>query len=208
MPEPDPLPTKYEPTDRTKLRRKPMRGSYDRAVVHAILDEALVCHLAFAMPHAGPIVLPTTFVRQDERLIVHGSAASSMLRALGGGVDCAVAVTLLDGLVLSHTAFHHSVNYRSVVAFGHAELLTDLDEKRAALLALIDKVEAGRSSRCRAPNDRELGLTHVLALPLVEVSAKVRSGPPIPDDNEEDAALPYWAGVIPLVTSRGEPIPA
>ena len=153
------------PSDRTRLRRKPARGHHDRATIDAILDEALVCHVAFAAPH-GPMVVPTTHVRVDDRLYVHGSAASAMLRTLAGGVDVAVAVTLLDGLVLAKTAFHHSVNYRSVIVFARANLVEDPHAKRAALLSLIEKIEPGRSRACRAPDDKELAATSVLALPI------------------------------------------
>ncbi len=192
--------------DRTRLRRKPQRGSHDRAVIDAIVDEALVCHLACVTPH-GPLVLPTTHVRVADRLFVHGSAVNGIMTALAGGIDACVAITLLDALVLARTAFHHSVNYRSVVVFGRAAAVEDPAEKRAALAALIDKVEPGRSSRCRPPNDKELAATIVLAMSLAEASAKIRTGPPLPDDGE-DAALPYWAGIVPLVTTRGEPIAA
>jgi uncharacterized protein len=194
------------PSDRTRLRRKPARGSHDSAVIHAILDEALICHLAFVAAH-GPVVLPTTHVRIGEQLFVHGSAASHMLRTVGAGLDISVAVTLLDGLVLARTALHHSVNYRSVIAFGRAAIVTAEADKRRALAALLDKVVAGRSGACRAPNDVELNATLMLALPIAEASAKIRSGPPVPDDGD-DAKLPYWAGVIPLTTVRGEPIAA
>lgn len=193
-------------SDRTQLHRKPARGSHDRAVVEAILDEALVCHVAFVSPR-GPVVLPTTCVRIADRLYVHGSAANGMLRTLSEGIDVSVAATLLDGLVLSRTAFHHSVNYRSVVVFGRATRVDDVAEKQRALAALIDKLVPGRSAECRAPNDAELAATLVLALPIEEASAKVRSGPPLPDD-PPDAQLSYWAGVIPVITSRGTPIPA
>ena len=190
-------------TDRTRLRRKPARGSHDRAVIDAILDEAIVCHVAFP----GPIVIPTTHVRTDDTLYLHGSAASHMLQRLATGCEVCVAVTLLDGLVLARAAMHHSVNYRSVIVFGRARAVEDRNEKLAALAALIDHVVPGRSAECRPPNEKELTATLVIALPLDEASAKVRSGPPLPDD-EEDAALPFWAGVIPLHTVRGDPIPA
>ena len=131
-----------------------------------------------------------------------------MLTSLATGIDACVTITLLDALVYARTAFHHSVNYRSVIAFGRATEITDRAGKLAALAALLDKLEPGRSQRCRPPNDKELKATSVLALPLTEASAKVRSGPPVPDDTPEDAALPYWAGVIPLVTARAAPIPA
>ncbi len=202
MPDSPPPPS----SDRTRLRRRPQRGSHDRAVIDAIVDEALVCHVAF-VGRGGPIVLPTTHVRVGDQLYVHGSAVNAMLTTLAGGVDVCVAITLLDALVLARTAFHHSVNYRSVVVFGRATVVEDPAAKRAALVALIDKIEPGRSAACRPPDDQELAATLVIALPLAEASAKIRTGPPTPDDGD-DAALPFWAGVIPLVTSRGAPVPA
>jgi nitroimidazol reductase NimA-like FMN-containing flavoprotein (pyridoxamine 5'-phosphate oxidase superfamily) len=195
-----------EVTDRTRVRRKPGLGSHERAVIDAILDEGLVCHVAFAAG-GSPVVLPTTHVRVDDAIYVHGSAASHMLRTLAGGVEVAVAVTLLDGLVLARTAFHHSVNYRSVVLFGRATLVEDPALKRRALGALVDKLVAGRSAACRPPDDAELAATKVLALPIEEASAKVRSGPPVPDEGD-DAALPYWAGVVPVELVRGAPVAA
>ena len=193
-------------TDRTRVRRKPTRGSHERAAIDAILDEALICHVGFVSDH-GPIVIPTTHVRVGDQLYIHGSAASHMLGSLSGDLDACVTVTLLDALVLARTAFHHSVNYRSVVLFGRAAPVDDTQAKLAALAALIDRVAPNRSAACRPPNAKELTATTVLALPLAEASAKIRSGPPIPDDGE-DLALPYWAGVIPLHTSRGTPINA
>jgi hypothetical protein len=193
-------------TDRTRVRRKPQRGTHERAVIEAILDEALICHVGFVTEH-GPVVIPTTHVRVDDRLYIHGSAASHMLRSLVTGVDVSVCVTLVDALVLARTAFHHSINYRSVVMFGRAELVTDTAPKLAALAALVDHVSPGRAAACRPPNAKELSGTTVLALPIAEASAKIRTGPPLPDEGE-DAALPYWAGVIPLRTSRGTPINA
>jgi uncharacterized protein len=192
--------------DRTHLRRKPQRGSHDRAVIDAIVDEALVCHFACVTPH-GPLVLPTTHVRVGDQLFVHGSAVSGILTTLATGTDACVAITLLDALVLARTAFHHSVNFRSVVVFGRASLVTDPVVKRTALDALVDKVEPGRSAQCRPPNDKELAATSVVAMSLAEASAKIRTGPPLPDD-PEDVALPYWAGIIPIVTQRGERITA
>ena len=192
--------------DRTRLRRKPQRGSHDRAVIDKILDEALICHIAFASPH-GPVVLPTSFVRVGDELHVHGAIANAMLTRLGEGVDACVAVTLLDALVLAKTALHHSVNYRSVVLFGRGHRIDDPAKKRASLAALLDKVVANRSAECRLPNDKELAATQVIALPLAEASAKIRTGPPLAEDGA-DAALPYWAGLIPLVTTRGMPVPA
>jgi nitroimidazol reductase NimA-like FMN-containing flavoprotein (pyridoxamine 5'-phosphate oxidase superfamily) len=193
-------------TDRTRLHRKPTRGSYDRAVIDAILDEALICHIGFATEH-GPLVLPTAFVRVGDQLFIHGSVASHMIGALAGGVDACVTVTLLDALVLGRTAIHHSVNYRSVVVFGRAVPVDDPEAKLAALAALIDRTAPQRSAACRLPNHKELARTRVLALPIAEASAKIRTGPPLPDE-PEDAGLPYWAGLIPLVTTRGAPINA
>jgi uncharacterized protein len=192
--------------DRTRLRRKPQRGSHDFTVIAAICDEALVCHVAFTSP-AGPVVIPTTFVRAGEQLYIHGSAASRMLETLAGGGPACVAITLLDGLVLAKTAFHHSANYRSVVAFGCGRRVDARDEKLAALAALVDKLEPGRSAECRAPNDKELLATLVIAFPLTEASAKIRTGGPLPDD-PDDAGLPYWAGTIPILTIRGARIAA
>lgn len=197
-------PAAYTATERTRLRRHAERGSYDRVLVHAILDEALVCHVGFV--HDGQShVIPTVFARVGELLYVHGAVANRMLGALAGGQRICCTVTLLDGLVLARSHMYHSMNYRSVVVLGAARDVTDPDEKRLAFQALIDRVEPGRSGRSRPANESELRATRVLALPLVEVSAKVRSGPPL--DPPEDRALPYWAGVIPLTLARGEPIP-
>ena len=193
--------TNLERTDRTRLRRKPQRGSYELAAIAAICDEALICHVAFTSRH-GPVVIPTTFVRAGAEILIHGSAASRMLETLAEGGAACIAITLLDGLVLAKTALHHSANYRSVVAFGRGREVTDRTAKLAALAALLDKVEPGRSTACRPPNDKELAATMVIAFPLAEASAKVRSGGPLPSD-PEDEALPYWAGTIPIVTTRG-----
>jgi nitroimidazol reductase NimA-like FMN-containing flavoprotein (pyridoxamine 5'-phosphate oxidase superfamily) len=192
-------------SDRTRLRRKPGRGSHERAVIEAILDEALVCHVGFVID-AAPVVIPTTFVRIDDLVYLHGAVANRMLQAIRG-VEACITVTLLDALVLARTAFHHSVNYRSVVIFGAGRVVEDPAEKRAALAALIDRVVPERSTACRLPDDKELAATAVLAVPLDESSAKMRSGPPLPDEGA-DAELPYWAGIVPLETVRGAPIPA
>jgi nitroimidazol reductase NimA-like FMN-containing flavoprotein (pyridoxamine 5'-phosphate oxidase superfamily) len=193
-------------TDRTKVRRKPQRGSHERAVIDEILDEALICHVAFVTEH-GPVVIPTTHVRVDDQLYIHGSAASHMLRSLSRGIEVSVCVTLLDALVLAKTAFHHSVNYRSVVMFGRAFPVEDTTTKLAYLAALIDRVTPNRSAACRPPNAKELVATSVLGLPITEASAKIRSGPPLPEEGE-DMDLPYWSGIIPLVSSRGAPVNA
>ncbi|HVK86331.1 MAG TPA: pyridoxamine 5'-phosphate oxidase family protein [Kofleriaceae bacterium] len=193
-------------TDRTRFGRKAQRGSYDRAVVHAILDEALVCHVGFVTPR-GPCVIPTLHARVDDQLVIHGAVKNHMLGALVEGAELSIAVTLVDGLVLARTAFHHSMNYRSVVLFGRATEVTEPYAKLAALDALVDRAAPCRSAACRPANARELAATRVLAIPIVEASAKVRSGPPLPDEGE-DAQLPYWAGVIPVHTTRGVPINA
>ena len=191
-------------TARTTLRRRPSRGSHDTAAIHAILDEALVCHLGFAVDDQ-PYVIPTIHARLGDRLYVHGAVANRMLEVLRGGASCCVTVTLLDGLVLARSAFHHSVNYRSVVVLGRARGVDDLAEKEAALTAIVEKVMRGRSAACRPPSESELRATNVMWLPLEEASAKIRRGPPIDDD--ADYALPHWAGVIPLHLAAGAPEP-
>ena len=197
-------PLSIPPTARTTLRRLPQRGSHERAVIEAILDEGLVCHVGFQMG-SQPFVIPTTYARMDERLVIHGSAASRMLRGLAGGLPVCVTVTLLDGLVLARSAFHHSMNYRSVVVLGTAEEVRDPAEKRTALDAIVEHVLRGRSAQSRPANDLELRATSVLSLPIEEASAKVRTGPPL--DDEEDYALPFWAGVLPLRLEPGAPVP-
>ncbi|MEO8382995.1 MAG: pyridoxamine 5'-phosphate oxidase family protein [Acidobacteriota bacterium] len=189
-------------TDRTQVRRLAKRGHYERETIHAILDEALVCHAGFVVDGA-PVVIPTIHWRQGDTLYVHGSAASRMLRSLREGVDACVTVTLLDGLVLARSAFHHSMNYRSVVVFAKAREVTG-EEKLAALTSLVEHVVRGRSAEVRAPNEKELRQTLVLALPLDEASAKIRTGGPVDDD--EDYSLPVWAGVLPLVLTPQLPI--
>jgi nitroimidazol reductase NimA-like FMN-containing flavoprotein (pyridoxamine 5'-phosphate oxidase superfamily) len=192
----------FPPTSRTQVKRLPKRGVYDKAAVHAILDEGFVCHVGFTLD-AQTYVIPTGYVRVDDRIYIHGSPASRMLGALSQALDVCVTVTLLDGLVLARSAFHHSMNYRSVVVLGKARLVTDPAEKTAALHAFVDHVVLGRWDEVRQPTAKELQSTNVLALALDEVSAKVRTGPPI--DDEEDYALPIWAGVVPLRTTAGEP---
>jgi nitroimidazol reductase NimA-like FMN-containing flavoprotein (pyridoxamine 5'-phosphate oxidase superfamily) len=181
-------------TERTTVKRLAKRGSYDAETIHAIVDEALICHVGFVVD-GSPVVIPTIHWRHDETLYVHGSAASRMLRSLKGGVEACVTITLLDGLVLARSAFHHSMNYRSVVVLGTAREVTG-DEKLTALETLVEHVCRGRGADVRRPNDAELRQTLVLALPISEASAKVRTGGPI--DDEEDYALDIWAGVIPL----------
>jgi uncharacterized protein len=198
------LPPTYLPTARTRVRRLAQRGSYDRALVHSILDEALVCHVGYV--HEGqPFVIPTAFVRLDETLYIHGAVANRTLGALSAPNGVCITVTLLDGLVLARSAFHHSMNYRSVIALGHAREVVDDGEKRSALDALVDRLEPGRARVVRAPNEKELRVTRVLALDLVEVSAKTRSGPPL--DDADDLGQNCWAGSVPVKLVRGEPIP-
>jgi nitroimidazol reductase NimA-like FMN-containing flavoprotein (pyridoxamine 5'-phosphate oxidase superfamily) len=190
-------------TERTRVRRLPKRASYDLEVIQAILDEAVVCHVGFVV-EGRPVVIPTIHWREADTLYVHGSPASRMLRSLREGVEACVTVTLVDGLVLARSAFHHSMNYRSVVVFGNAREVTG-EEKLRALDSLVEHVMPGRSAEVRAPNETELRQTVVLALPLDEASAKIRTGGPV--DDEEDYALPVWAGVLPLRLTPGEPVP-
>jgi nitroimidazol reductase NimA-like FMN-containing flavoprotein (pyridoxamine 5'-phosphate oxidase superfamily) len=192
-----------EMTERTRVRRLPKRGQYDAATIHAILDEAMICHVGFVVDGV-PVVIPTIHWRDGDTLYFHGSAASRMLRSLKNGVEACVTVTLLDGLVLARSAFHHSMNYRSVVVFGKAREVVEEAEKVRALEVLVEHVVHGRSKEIRQPNDKELRQTLVLAMPLEEASAKIRTGGPVDDD--EDYALPVWAGVLPLALTPGEPI--
>jgi nitroimidazol reductase NimA-like FMN-containing flavoprotein (pyridoxamine 5'-phosphate oxidase superfamily) len=191
-------------TPRTTVKRLPERGSHDRDLVHAVLDEALICHVGFVVDGA-PRVIPTIHARSGDMLFLHGSPASAMLRTLKDGVEVCVTVTLLDALVMARSAFHHSMNYRSVVVMGRAYAVTEPDEKRAALDTLVDHVAAGRVAESRPPSDHELRSTLLLALPLDEASAKTRTGPPVDDD--EDMDFPVWAGLIPLRTVAGAPVP-
>ena len=190
-------------TPRTRLVRRADRGSFDRPTVHAILDEALICHIGFEVD-GQPYVLPTVHVRIEEQLYVHGSVGSRMLRTLRQGAPICVTVTLLDGLVLARSAFHQSMNYRSVVLLGRAQEVTDLQEKRQAFDALVEHIARGRSRDVRPADELETRATTVLRLPIEEASAKMRSGPPV--DDERDYARPCWAGVVPLAVSAAEPI--
>lgn len=193
----------FPQTQRTTLKRLPKRGVYDREIVYRILDEGFICHVSFAVD-GQPFVIPTGYARVDDRLFIHGSQMSRMLRTLAQGVDVCVAVTLIDGLVLARSAFHHSMNYRSVVVFGRAAMVEEREAKLAALFAFSEQVIPGRWNDVREPTEQELKATTVLSLPLVEVSAKVRTGPPLDDD--EDYALNVWAGVLPLKLVAGEPV--
>ena len=194
----------FPKTDRTTLKRLPKRGVYERELVYAILDEAFICHVGFTVD-GQPFVIPTGFARVNDRLYIHGSQISRMLRTLAGGIEVCITVTVLDGLVLARSAFHHSINYRSVVVFGRASIVDDKEAKLAALRAFSEHVIPGRWDEARQPTDQELKATAVLSLPLEEASAKVRTGPPL--DDEEDYALPIWAGVVPLRLVAGAPVP-
>ncbi|WP_186831828.1 pyridoxamine 5'-phosphate oxidase family protein [Streptomyces sp. ISID311] len=199
----------YEPTERTTPTRARQRATYDQETVHAILDEGYVCHLGFVRD-GSPVVLPTLYGRVGDRLYLHGSTGSRPLRMAGAapdpGLDVCVTVTHVDGLVLARSAFHHSINYRSVVVHGTAHQVTDPEEKTSALDALVDHVLPGRAADSRPGNAKELAATSVIRLDLREVSAKIRADGP--DDEPEDLALPYWSGVLPVAPVYGAPIPA
>ncbi|MFC9947706.1 pyridoxamine 5'-phosphate oxidase family protein [Streptomyces pratensis] len=198
----------YEPTERTVPSRSRQRASYDRETVHSILDEAYLCHLGFVRDGA-PVVLPTLFGRIGERLYVHGSTGSRPLRATGAadpGLAVCLTVTHVDGLVLARSAFHHSMNYRSVVVHGIARTVTDPEERRSALDAIVDQVVPGRSKDSRPADAKELAATAVIRLDLDEVSAKIRTGGP--NDDPEDLDLPHWAGVVPVSRRYAEPVPS
>jgi hypothetical protein len=190
------------PTDRTKVRRLPQRGAYDRTVIDAIVDEALTCHVGFAID-GRPWVIPTIHARLGDDLYLHGAVANHMLRSLADGIEACVTITLIDGLVLARSAFHHSMNYRSVMIFGRAVPVDDPGEKAAALHGFVEHVVPGRMADARPPNASELRTTLVLRLPLSEASAKVRTGGPV--DDAEDLGLPIWAGQLPLTTAYGTP---
>jgi nitroimidazol reductase NimA-like FMN-containing flavoprotein (pyridoxamine 5'-phosphate oxidase superfamily) len=191
------------PSPRTEVKRLPERGEYDRAVIDAILDEALICHVGFV--HEGsPVVIPTIHARVGDTLYFHGSPASRMLRGMKAGDEVCINVTLIDGLVVARAAFHNSMNYRSVVVFGQARLVDDVEEKQMALEAVTDHVVPGRWADSRPMTEKEYKGTLMVAVPLDEASAKVRSGPP--GDDDEDYDLPIWAGVVPLSAVPGAPI--
>lgn len=193
-------------TSRTKLGRRPDRGSHDLATIHAILDDGFLAHVGFNR-NGQPFVIPTLYGRDpsESKLYLHGSAASRMLRELEGGIPVCVTVTLVDGIVLARSAFHHSMNYRSVVAFGTARKIEDAAHKAKALQTISEHLIRGRWADVRGPNDAELKATSVLEFPLEEASAKIRTGPPV--DDEEDYDLPVWAGVLPILTVTGPPVP-
>ena len=198
------MPSELRHTERTRLHRRPRLGVFDRAAINSILDEGLVCHVGF-VEAGSPVVIPMVYARDGDVVYIHGSTGSRMVRALATGVDVCLTVTLLDGLVLARSSFHHSANYRSVVVFGRATPVKGDAAKMTALRALSEHVVPGRWNDVRHPNARELRATTVLALPLEEASAKVRSGPPI--DDEDDYQRPVWAGVIPVRLTPSPPEP-
>ncbi len=193
----------YQPTTRTRVVREPERGVYDREIAYAILDEGFLCHVGF-VAEGQPFVIPTSYGRRGDNLYVHGSAASRMLRKLNEGVPVCLTVTLLDGLVLARSVFNHSMNYRSVLVLGTAKPVDEAQEKLEALRILSEHILPGRWDDARPPNERELKATSVLRLPMQEFSCKVRTGPPI--DDEEDYGFPTWAGVVPLEMTPQPPI--
>jgi hypothetical protein len=189
-------------TERTRVRRIPKRGAYDRETINRILDEGFICHVGFAID-SKTFVIPTAYARDGDNLLIHGSVASRMMREMAGGIEVCVTVTLIDGLVLARSAFHHSMNYRSVVIFGTAELVEDEAEKYEALRLFTEHIVPNRWDEVRLPNAKELKATTVLRLPIEEASAKVRTGNPV--DDEADYDLNVWAGVVPLKIVSGEP---
>jgi uncharacterized protein len=191
------------PTARTRVNRLPKRGDYSQKTIYGILDAAFLCHVGFVV-EGQPYVIPTGYGRSGNTLYLHGSAASRMLRTLADGVDVCVTVTVLDGIVLARSAFHHSMNYRSVVILGKASPIESDEEKTAALHAISENIMRGRWDDVRKPTSQELKATAVLTLPIDEASAKIRTGPPL--DDEEDYAMPVWAGVLPMAMKAGEPM--
>ena len=191
------------PTQRTQIKRLPKRANYETQTIYNILDEALICHIGFTVNNQ-PYIIPSTYGRVEDKLYIHGSPASRMLRSLNQGIEVCVTVTLLDGLVLARSAFHHSMNYRSVVIFGTATLINNTEEKMEALRAFTEHIIPKRWQEIRQPSKQELQGTMVLSLPLTEASAKVRTGNPV--DDEPDYDLPVWAGVLPLQIVPGKAI--
>ncbi len=198
------MPPEPPPSPRVTIRRLPERGHYDRATIDAILDEGFLCHLGLVVD-GTPRVVPTLYARRDDHVLIHGSPAAASLRHLQGGAEVCIAVTLIDGLVLARSAFHHSANYRSVILYGVPRRIDDLAERREALDYLTDRLVPGRLPYLRPMTEREVRATTVLEVPIDEASAKVRTGPP--GDDEEDYTFPVWAGVLPLRLEPGEPIP-
>jgi nitroimidazol reductase NimA-like FMN-containing flavoprotein (pyridoxamine 5'-phosphate oxidase superfamily) len=195
--------TYYNKTERTKVRRRSGRGNYRRATIHAILDEGLVGHVGVVGEGGQPFVIPVLYARDGDRVYLHGSPLSRLLSTLAEGVPMCLTVTLMDGLVLARSAFHHSMNYRSVVILGEGRAIEESERKDRALRALVEHIVPGRSDDARGPSRKELKATEVIELEIDEASAKIRTGPP--GDASADMELPVWAGVIPITTTYGEP---
>ncbi len=190
-------------TERTRIRRLPQRGAYDGETIHAILDTGFVCHVGI-VEGGSPVVIPTAYARVGDAIVVHGSSKSRLMTTLGGGAEACVTVTHVDGFVMARSAFHHSINYRSVVLFGRGEAIEDATEKEAALHAFMERLHPGRWRAVRPPSAQELKATAVVKIRVTEASAKLRTGGPI--DDPEDMAMDVWAGVVPLTLTRGEGI--
>jgi nitroimidazol reductase NimA-like FMN-containing flavoprotein (pyridoxamine 5'-phosphate oxidase superfamily) len=195
--------TRSAPTERTRVRRLPDRGAYDQETIRAILDTGFVCHVGI-VEGTSPVVIPTAYARVGDAIVLHGSSKSRLMTVLGAGGEACVTVTHVDGFVMARSAFHHSINYRSVIVYGRGEAIVDPAEKYAALEAFMERLHPGRWREVRPPNQQELKATGVVRIPIDEASAKLRTGGPL--DDPEDMALDVWAGVVPLVTSRAEPI--
>jgi uncharacterized protein len=195
--------TRTAPTERTRVRRLPDRGAYDPETIRAILDTGFVCHVGI-VDGGSPVVIPTAYARVDDAIVLHGSSKSRLMVVLGAGGEACVTVTHVDGFVLARSAFHHSINYRSVVVYGRGEAIVDEAEKYAALEAFMERVHPGRWREVRPPNAQELKATGVVRIPIDEASAKLRAGGPL--DDPEDLTRDVWAGVVPLALTRSEPI--
>src|SRR5215211_845553 len=196
--------TDFAKTEKNSIKRLPKRGYYDQETIYRILDEALICHVGF-VERGQPYVIPTNFARVGDRIVLHGAKASRLLKHIEAGNPVCVEVTIVDGLVLARSVFHHSMNYRSVVLFGMGRLVVEEQEKLAALEAVTEHLIPGRWKEARLPNPKELNATSVVSIPIDEASAKVRVGPPL--DEEEDYMLPVWAGVLPLQQISLSPVP-
>ena len=195
--------TDFPLTDRNRVKRLPERGRYDKETIYPIIDEALICHVAFVQDDQ-PFIIPTLHARQGDNLLLHGATTSRMLKHVEVGGEVCVGFTLVDGIVLARSIFHHSVNYRSVVLFGRGQLITDADAKMSALEAFSERIMPGRWYDARLPNPQEFKATSVACIPIELASAKVRVGPP--KDDEEDLSLPVWAGVLPIRQVFGDPV--
>lgn len=195
--------SEFQASERSTIHRLPGRGSYDKAEIYGVLDQGILAHVGFTTKH-GPVVIPMGYARRDDRVILHGSAKSRLLTQLAAGTDVCITVTLVDGLVLARSTFHHSMNYRSVVIFGRSSVIADVVEKNAALEHLVEHLVPGRGSDARRANDGELAATLVVEVPIAEASLKKRTGPPV--DESRDLALDVWAGVLPLRVETGTPV--